>query len=133
MENRIKELKKAQEKKDVTLIDKVGHTDEGLKEINIPGQKQKIDVAKKPPMIVEMKDVPEVAESNDGLKLALVIHVEKESSAKAIDLDVSQTELKLKSEHYALSYKFKVKVADESVQAKFSKAKRTLTLTFDLI
>ena len=67
----------------------------------------------------------------EGGKLVLIIEVEKASSAKDIDLDVSATELKLKSEHYALNYKFKRTVDADSVAAKFSKAKKTLTLTFD--
>lgn len=78
-----------------------------------------------------MKDIPTVTESMQGEKLVLTIEVEKASSAKDIDLDVSSTELKLKSEHYALNYKFKKTVDADSVAAKFSKAKKTLTLIFD--
>ena len=78
-----------------------------------------------------MKDVPNVTESVEEDKLVLSILVEKEVSAKDIDLDVSESELKIKSEHYALSYRFKRRVDPDSVNAKFSKAKKTLTLTFD--
>jgi hypothetical protein len=63
----------------------------------------------------------------------LTIEADKESSAKDIDLDVSENELKLQSQHYGLNYKFKSKVDPDSVIAKFSKVKKTLTLTFDII
>jgi len=98
----------------------------------LPGGKPIIQQApEKKPLIVEMKDIPNVTESVQDKKLALTILVEKEGSAKDIDLDVSEFELKLKSENYALSYKFKHKVDPDSVNAKFSKVKKTLTLTFD--
>jgi hypothetical protein len=98
----------------------------------LPGGKPIIQQAQaKKPLIVEMKDVPNVTESVQDDKLVLTILTEKEGSAKDIDLDVSESELKLKSEHYALSYRFKRKVDPDSVTAKFSKAKKTLTLTFD--
>ena len=84
-------------------------------------------------MIVEMKDIPAVVETVENDKLILTIQTEKEVSAKDIDLDVSESELKLKSEHYGLNYKFKQRVNADSVVAKFSKAKKTLTLTFDII
>ena len=98
----------------------------------MPGGKPIIQQAQaKKPLIVEIKDVPNVTESVEEDKLVLTILVEKEVSAKDIDLDVSESELKIKSEHYALSYRFKRRVDPDSVNAKFSKAKKTLTLTFD--
>lgn len=90
-------------------------------------------------MIVEMKDKPkiteEIREDSDGPKVVLVITVEKEQSAKDIDLDISETELKLKSENYELHYKLKtgIKVDPDSVIAKFSKVKKTLSLTINII
>ena len=98
----------------------------------MPGGKPIIQQAQaKKPLIVEMKDVPNVTELVEEDKLVLTILVEKEVSAKDIDLDVSESELKIKSEHYALSYRFKRRVDPDSVNAKFSKAKKILTLTFD--
>jgi hypothetical protein len=73
------------------LIDK-GQPELGS--INLPGGKKTTteQVAKKP-LIVEMKDIPnvqeEITEEVDGRKLVLTIEVEKEISAKDIDLDVS--------------------------------------------
>ena len=87
-------------------------------------------------MIVEMKDKPPLTESvsEDGQNLILVITVDKESSAKDIDLDISETEMKLESANYELKYKFKLlKVNPDSVSAKFSKIKKTLTLTINKV
>jgi hypothetical protein len=83
-----------------------------------------------------MKDKPLITEtvSKDGKHLILVIYVEKESSAKDIDLDISETALKLESANYELKYKFKLlKVDPDSVGAKFSKIKKTLTLTINKV
>ena len=53
------------------------------------------------PMIVEIKDKPEVIsgaiDHSKGI-LAIVLTMEKEDSAAFIDLDVSSTELKLSSD-----------------------------------
>ena len=54
----------------------------------------------------------------------------EESSAKDIDVSVNQSELKLSSANYELHEKFKDFAVDkDSVRAKFSKKKGTLTLT----
>ena len=47
------------------------------------------------PLIVEMKEKPQVTETDAKNCVELVITVEKESSAKEMDLDISEKELKL--------------------------------------
>lgn len=64
----------------------------------------------------------------------MILNVEEENSAKDIDLDISESMLKLSSKNYELNYDFKAKggylVQPDQVEAKFSKLKKTLTLTF---
>lgn len=113
------------------LVDR-GQSDQFVA-LNMPGGKP-ISQVKQPeskkPLIVEMKDIPNFSESQHNDQIVLILEVDKEASAKNIDLDVSATELKLKSENYAFNYKFKFRVDPDSVNAKFSKVKKTLTLTF---
>lgn len=87
-------------------------------------------------MIVEVvgKTIPNFTLQEEGQTLTMILNVEDEASAKDIDLDFSETELKLNSANYELKYDFVkkkgFKVEPESVQAKFNKAKKTLTLVF---
>lgn len=80
-------------------------SDSQLKELHLPGGKTTAAATAKPetqakkPLIVEMKDRPQIEEdTKEAGILSLTIHVDKETSAKGIDLDVSESELKLESE-----------------------------------
>ena len=113
-----------------------------MKELNLPGGKtmsagitEQTAAKAKKPLIMEMKDKPPIETEYLGDSVRVVVHVEKETSAKDIDLDIAETELKLESKNYELRYKFEngVHVDPDSVRAKFSKTKHTLTLTIDTI
>ena len=55
--------------------------------------------APKKPIIMEMKDRPEIEADYDSEpnKIKLIVTVERENSAANIDLDVADTQLKLES------------------------------------
>ena len=115
---------------------------EPMKELNLPGGKtmsagvtEQTAAKAKKPLIMEMKDKPPIETEYLGDSVRVVVHVEKETSAKDIDLDIAETELKLESKNYELRYKFEngVHVDPDSVRAKFSKTKHTLTLSIDTI
>jgi len=78
-----------------------------------------------------MKEKPvfTVTFDDERTKMIIVLEVEMEDSAKNFDLDVSKTHLMLISEHYEMNVKLEADVDPDSIKAKFSKAKKTLTLT----
>jgi len=80
------------------------------------------------------KTIPNYEMAEDGTTVTMTFNVEEESSAKDIDLDFSETAIILNSKNYEFSYNFKAKggylVDPDSVKAKFSKAKKSLALTF---
>jgi HSP20 family molecular chaperone IbpA len=82
-----------------------------------------------------MKEKPvfTVKFNEDRSQMVIVLEVGEESSAAAIDLDVSETTLKLESKHYELKEKLQEKVDPDSIRAKFSKTKKTLTLTLETV
>jgi hypothetical protein len=83
------------------------------------------------------KTIPnfELVDSEGSDTFTMIFNVEEEESAKTIELDINESEMKLNSPNYEFKYSFKTKqgylIDSENVKAKFSKAKRTLALTFN--
>ena len=123
---------KTHQKTEVTMTPMKQNDTESM--INIPGLTDKKFQTKKAPLIEEVirKSEPKVEESQTISSICLVFTVPSEESAKLIDLDVSSTGVKLESKYYSWQKEysgFSLNVG--SVKCKFSKLKRTLTLTIN--
>ncbi len=122
--------------KEVLTQDKNPKTSE-IHDLNIPGKEKGFFLAEEPKKTTKVqmlsKDTPEVTVNHlEGNKVQLVLAVEFEDSAKQIDIDVNSEVLKLESPNYELKHTFgDYKVDPDSVRCRFSKAKKTLTLTLD--